>query len=297
MFWAGWSGAMIPENGVWWNPSESGTGYNFEIQNNVFVMYAYTFEPDGRPLFLYTGGAMTGDNQFSGTLMRAEGGQCITCAYRPATSAAYGTVQVVFDSPSTATMTFNGTRSTRVQRFAYGVNEASPYKVFGEWSFVTGSASSPVYFGERLGFANTFTTTDGYLMASGSRTGAASNVAIARFDGSTWYILLDTSPSYYDFYSFGFSGLNTMEGRVWTFLKGSSLQGGGLPFIGQRSGSYNSVANGTGPSLQKSANLSAMTSYDSVAASKAQLSSVETYEQTDMQRTERARQMLEQMLR
>lgn len=296
--WASSSSAMVPENGVWWNPNESGTGYSFEIQNNVFAMYAYTFEPDGTPLFLYTGGAMTGDNQFSGTLMRADGGQCITCAYRPATSTPAGSVQVVFDSPSTATMTFNGTRVTRVQRFAFGVDEASPFKVFGEWSFVIGSASSPVYYGDRIGFAKAFISNEGYLMAFGSRTGAASNLAMARkaSDGS-WYILLDTSPSYYDFYSFRFSGLNTMEGRAWTFLKGSSNEGAGTPFIGQRSGSFNSVANGTGPSLQKSANLSSMISYDSIGASKAQLSSVETYNQDDMQTTERARQVLQQMLR
>ncbi len=165
----------------------------------------------------------------------------------------------------------------------------------GAWAFVTGSAASPVYTGERLGFAQTFTNSDGFLMASGSRTGSASNAAIARqeADGS-WYILLDTSPTYYDFYSFRFSGLNTLEGRVWTFPKAGSMSGGGNAFVGLRTGSATSVATGSGPSLQKLANLTNMNTYDSTAAVRAQASAADSLDPAVAQMLDKARRVFQQ---
>ena len=265
-------------------------------------MYAYTYEASGLPVYLYAGMRRAGENQFAGKLMKSSNGPCITCPYRPNTEAPVGDVQIAFDSPSTATLnvaTSDGARSTRLQRFAFAINEASPYKVLGEWAFVTGSFASPIYSGDRIGFASTFVNSDGgYLMASGSRTGSTSNWAIARqeTDGS-WYILLDTSPGYYDFYSFRFSGLNTMEGRVWTFPKTGSILGAGNPFIGLRTGSATSVATGSGPSLQKLANLTNMTGYESNAEVKAQTSSAESLDPAVNLMLDKARQALQQMAR
>lgn len=301
MFWTTCASAMMPENGVWWNPSESGTGYDLELQDNTLVMYAYTYETSGTPVYLYSGMRRSGENQFAGALMKSANGPCITCSYRPNTEAPVGNVQIAFDSPSTATLTVatsDGSRSTRLQRFAFAINEATPYKVMGEWALVTGSFSSPIYSGDRLGFASTFTNSDGFLMASGSRTGSVVNSAIARRDADgSWYILLDTSPAYFDFYSFHFSGLNTMEGRVWTFPKTGTMSGGGNAFVGLRTGSATSVATGTGPSLQKLASLSNMTGYDSNAAVKALTSSADSLDPDVNLMLDKARQAFQQMAR
>ncbi|MEO8653053.1 MAG: hypothetical protein ABI409_02910 [Ramlibacter sp.] len=299
---AGHASAMMPENGVWWNPAESGTGYDLELQDNVLVMYAYTYEASGAPVYLYAAMRTSGENQFAGSLTKSSNGPCITCPYRANTEAPVGNVQIAFDSPSTATLnvaTADGTRSTRLQRFAFAINEASPYKVLGEWALVTGSFASPIYSGDRIGFGSTFVNSDGgYLMASGTRTGAPSNGAIARqqTDG-TWYILVDTSPGFYDFYSFRFSGLNTMEGRVWTFPKTGAISGGGNLFVGLRTGSATSVATSSGPTLQKLASLTNMAGYESNAAVKAQTSSADSLDPAVALMLDKARQAFQQMTR
>lgn len=181
VFWATCASAMSPESGIWWNPNESGSGYVIEIQDNVLSFTTYGYETTGVPLWVYSAGPMTGDNQYSGTLLKSGGGQCLTCNYQaPTSSTAAGSVQLLFDSPSTATLTLNGTRVTRIQRFAFAVNEATPYKLMGDWSFIIGSFNSPIYSGERLGFSSTFINSDGFLMASGSRLGSSPNSAIGR---------------------------------------------------------------------------------------------------------------------
>lgn len=301
VLWGGWACAMSPENGVWWNPAESGTGYNFEIQNNRLWMYAYTYEANGLPVYLYSATTLTGTNQFTGTLNRSVNGSCIACPYHPNTEAAVGSVQIVFDSPSTATLTATtaqGTRSTRLQRFPFAIDERTPYKMMGEWSLVIGSKLFPVYFGDRLAFGDTFNS-GGVLMAAGSRTGSSSNLAVAsqQPDG-TWSILLDASTSYYDYFTFRFSGLNTMEGTSWTFLKTSALSGSGLPFIGLRSGSASSVINGVGPALQQSSRLMSMpiVNLEAIAASKAQLSAVPSDDPDALRAADRARQVVREML-
>lgn len=299
LFWAGSPLAMMPESGVWWNSDESGTGFNFELQNNRIWMYAYTYEVNGLPVYLYGLADQVSSNTFAGTLMRSEAGACITCSYRPNVQAAVGSVQILFDSPSTATLTAttaNGTRSTRLQRFAFAINESNPHKLFGEWSIVIGSASFPVYFGDRLGFSAT-DYSNGLLYAVGSRTGSSPNIALGRRDADgSWYILLDSSTSYYEFFQFRFSGLNTMEGTSWTYLKTSLPSGAGLPFVGLRSGSAMSVINGTGPALQKSANLLGMNNYEGVAASKAQLSGAPSDDPNSIKGVLKAQQIAREMM-
>lgn len=296
--WASFASAMIPENGVWWNPSESGTGFNFEIQDNRLWVNVYTYETNGLPVYLYGSTVLTGLNQFEGALMKSSNGSCLSCPYRTNGEVQAGQVKIAFDSPSTATVTTTtaeGTRSTRVQRFAFLINERSPYKILGEWSFVTGSSSLPVYFGERLAFGTTYSSA-GDLYASGTRTGAPSNIALATETDGSWIVLLNSSPSYYTAYIFRFSGLNTMEGRSWTYLKSSTLSGSGLPFVGLRTGSATSVINGSGPALQKSAKIESPLNYDSIDASKAQISAVPSSDPEIRRATESARQAVHEML-
>ena len=289
--WACFASAMVPENGVWWNPNESGTGFNFEIQDDRLGVYAYTYEASGLPVYLYGVTALTGTNQFEGSLMKSSSGSCISCPYHPNSEAKVGQIKVLFDSPSSATVTTTtaeGTRSTRVQRFAFVIDERNPYKLFGEWSVVIGSTNFPVYFGDRLAFGSTFSSA-GILYASGSRTGSSSNVALGRqeADGS-WLVLLDSSTSYYTAYSFRFSGLNTMEGRSWTYLKSGTLSGSGTPFVGLRTGSTTSVTNGTGPALQRSASIALLPNYDNIDASKAQISAAPSSDPEIVRATESA---------
>ncbi len=53
---------VIIENGLYWNPSESGRGYNIEYTGELIVIVMYGYTTDGFPIF-YT---MTGVNYTEG---------------------------------------------------------------------------------------------------------------------------------------------------------------------------------------------------------------------------------------
>ena len=40
------------EDGVWWNPAASGTGFQIERQGDTYTMAFYLYEPDGSQLWL-----------------------------------------------------------------------------------------------------------------------------------------------------------------------------------------------------------------------------------------------------
>lgn len=243
--------AISPESGWWWNPNASGSGYNIEIQDNVLAVSAYVFDGSGAPTYYISAGAMSNDSTYSGSLNLFSGGQCIGCTYKAPTSVAAGTISIKFSTAQNGTLIINGGAAIPIQRFAYGVNTTSPYAVLGEWATTEGSTTYPIYFGERLQFSSTFTSTsDGRLIAAGNRSGntGATNMVVA-YQGTdgVWSLLLDSSSNYYKFYRFTFSGLNSIEGTVWTYLKTSTPSGSGLPFIAFRSQSASLVKTGVGP--------------------------------------------------
>ena len=44
------------QNGVWWSPTESGSGYAVHVSNGVLVMQIYSYRPDGEPQWYLTAG-------------------------------------------------------------------------------------------------------------------------------------------------------------------------------------------------------------------------------------------------
>jgi hypothetical protein len=110
---------FMPFNGMWWNPDESGTGYNVQVQHDVMVMTMFSYTPAGDNVWYYAPGKLVGAGTTvtaSGTLDRYRGGQCASCAYvRPAMVGNDGVFTIVFTSPTTATMNLPGGRSTRIQ--------------------------------------------------------------------------------------------------------------------------------------------------------------------------------------
>lgn len=90
-------------NGIWWNPSESGSGFFFEAQGATGVVTFYAYETNGRPVWYSAAGPFTGSAdgkfQFNGTLLRYSGGQ-------PASSTVAKTP--VSTSAGTTTITFTG---------------------------------------------------------------------------------------------------------------------------------------------------------------------------------------------
>jgi hypothetical protein len=213
--------AVLPDSGWYWNKSESGRGFNIEIQNNVLFMSAFVYDQQGTPIWLVTGGPMSSATAFAGDVYQTTGGQCLGCPYSgPPQSSKYGTATIVFTGPLTATITINGV-AVNVERQQFGLdftNTATP--LLGEWAEVSGSTSFPVYFGERIALSMTLTVS-GKLTAGGNRAGATSRPALGRFEPTLnqWILLLDSSTSYYRGYTFSFIGLNRIEGEMFLYEK------------------------------------------------------------------------------
>jgi hypothetical protein len=111
-----WSSGLTPVVGLWWNPAESGSGYNIDVKHGVLVMTVYSYKATGEQEWYITSGPIT-NGSFTGTLNRYVGGQCISCAYAglPTDAGNAGTVTINFTSPVAATMLLPGGRVTTIQ--------------------------------------------------------------------------------------------------------------------------------------------------------------------------------------
>lgn len=243
--------ALLPESGWWWNPSESGRGFNLEIQDDGLYFSTFIYNSDGSPQWYTAYGQISANGSFSGPLTTFRGGQCIECEYRaPQLQASPGNISIQFTSESTGILSWLG-RTTPIQRFAFTVQQPGTNKfLLGEWAIVDGSKSFPLYYGERITFKQT-QIINGIEIAYGNRSGKSGsvNTAIGTVDDGDYYILLDTSTSYYTAYLFTAGGLNSGTGRSWTFLKTSSLSGSGLASVAFRMSGAKAAASGNAPAI------------------------------------------------
>jgi hypothetical protein len=114
---------FTPTTGVWWNPGESGTGYNIQVQRGTMIVQMYTYDASGSPLWYLgvaplrnSGTSITG----TGTLDKYAGGQCATCSYRaPSMSGNDGAFTMAFTAPSRGTLTLPGGRTVEIQPMAW----------------------------------------------------------------------------------------------------------------------------------------------------------------------------------
>jgi hypothetical protein len=103
---------------LWWNPSESGWGFNIAHQGDVLFVTWFTYDGNGQPMWLVGSSiAKTGNATYSGTLYRTAGPPLAASPWDPA--------RVSRVPAGTATLTFsdlsNGT-------FAYTVDGVSQSK-------------------------------------------------------------------------------------------------------------------------------------------------------------------------
>jgi hypothetical protein len=119
-FEATFGASVIPAVGLWWNPNESGSGYNIDVKNGLLVATIFTYKANGDPQWYITSGPIV-DNIFTGTINMYSGGQCISCPYKglPVSAGNDGVIRIEFTSPTSANMLFPGGRVTRIQPQAF----------------------------------------------------------------------------------------------------------------------------------------------------------------------------------
>ena len=143
---AGSAAAFQPRTGPWWNPNESGSGYNIDVQDGVIVIAIYAYQAGGSAQWYLASGAMTnGQKNFTGTLDKYTGGQCISCAYagRPTLVGNDGAVSIAFSSETSATLTLPGGRVTQIQPFNFAIGDP-PNGLAGEWVFIYDVSSTTI---------------------------------------------------------------------------------------------------------------------------------------------------------
>ena len=111
--------AFTPVEGLWWNPSESGSGYNIQVQHGVMVATMFSYTNGGDPMWYLVVGTMTNAGTgvtATGTLDKFRGGQCASCMYQmPSTMGNDGGATITFTSPTAATVQLPGGRITQIQ--------------------------------------------------------------------------------------------------------------------------------------------------------------------------------------
>ncbi|HET7032883.1 MAG TPA: hypothetical protein VFJ48_07135, partial [Casimicrobiaceae bacterium] len=71
---------IIPVAGVYYNPSESGSGFGLDYQNGTLIIEVYSYLATGASQWYLSSGPVV-NNVYTGTLDKYTGGQCISCAF------------------------------------------------------------------------------------------------------------------------------------------------------------------------------------------------------------------------
>ncbi|NJD18734.1 MAG: hypothetical protein FIA95_05560 [Gemmatimonadetes bacterium] len=246
--------AILPESGWYWNPAESGRGFNLEIQDNALFLAAFVYRPDGSAAWYTGGGTMGSDRTWTAELYETVGGQCIGCGYRAPTLLYMGNVSITFTNERSAVISMLGNSVSVVRMDWSNSGVASRDALLGEWSTTEGDPAFPVYFADRITLYSPQASSAGPY-AGGNVTGSASRLAVGTYTASTatHAILVDSSASYYTLYVFTMRTLNRVEGLSWTYLKTSSPSGSGMYFLAHRTKSYARVRGLNAPGVTKAA--------------------------------------------
>ena len=203
--------AYTPESGFWWNPSESGSGLQLEVQDNFIAIVGYSFDAEGRQMWVTAAGFLDDNASFTSTDNPGDGtwlntfsdGQCLGCdhdGYPTAHAGSQGPISLVFDpdDPTRATLTWGG-RTQQIERFQFylkrGEDGSAPIqvtKMLGEWQVVQDFANHPThpafpFFGDILGFESIDQANDGTWLFEGCRPDDSLNAGCTEISNGTYY--------------------------------------------------------------------------------------------------------------
>jgi alpha-tubulin suppressor-like RCC1 family protein len=113
--------SFVPEDGWWWNASESGRGYFMEFKNNFAFMAGYMYDASGNPLWYLASGNMPSPQVFQNSWTQYANGQTMSGTYRPATmiDGNVGSLSIQFQDSANATMTLPNGTQLPITRFRF----------------------------------------------------------------------------------------------------------------------------------------------------------------------------------
>ena len=171
-----------PTMGLWYNPQESGRGYDIDLQGDTMIVATYVYETSGDPIWYLSSGSYNHDTGvFQSSYDSYANGQCFGCPYHPptVTSGAAGPITITFHTNQTATLTYNG-GSTEIVKFAYGFPTRTDV-LYGEWALSYENAG--VIAGDWVVLDTPHTDpVSGAIFASGHAAGAPTTTVLAIYD-------------------------------------------------------------------------------------------------------------------
>jgi hypothetical protein len=203
-----------PTSGIWWNPSESGRGYEIDLQGDTMVVTTYVYEQSGDPIWYLSSGTY---DHTTGVFTSAydvfANGQCFGCPYAaPDHTGDAGPITITFHTNQSATLTYPG-GSTDIVKFLYGFPDRTQV-LYGEWalSYETGGNVG----GDWIVFDTPYTDpSSGTVFVSGHAAGNATTTALGIWDPT--YLeaqIVVTAGTTQRFYHFGVFDDRRMIGNV-----------------------------------------------------------------------------------
>jgi hypothetical protein len=234
--------AITPENGWWWNPQESGMGFNIESQNGTVFIATFVYDNSGNPIWYSGSGQIDANNTVTANLQISQNGACFTCAYQAPTTTDAGIPLVInFTSQGEGTLSWQG-KQVAIERFNFNLGTAAN-GLLGEWVFMP---NVPSDFGEYVGDRIIFNRIEENGNVSGARVNMAYKTAIAgpmdpKF-GYKYAAVIDSNSSLLsNVYVFNFASLNKITGLTAQSLSSASpatmlndVGKKGVPFEGYR---------------------------------------------------------------
>jgi hypothetical protein len=170
-----------PTMGLWWNPSESGRGYEIDLQGDTMIVTTYVYEDSGDPIWYLSSGTYDhATGVFTSAYDIFANGQCFGCPYAaPDHTGNAGPITITFQTNQTATLTYPG-GSTNIVKFQYGFPNRTEV-LYGEWAFTYETGG--VVNGDWIVFDTPYTDpASGTHFVSGHAAGNAATTALGIFD-------------------------------------------------------------------------------------------------------------------
>lgn len=215
-----------PSTGLWYNASETGRGYDIDLQGDTMIVTTYVYTASGDPMWYLSSGTFDyATGRFTSSYDSYSDGQCFGCAPHAPTlhSGAAGPMTIVFQDDQHATLSYPG-GTTHIVKFNYGFGSPND-TLYGEWAFSYDIAGS--VGGDWLIFSAPFVGSDGTVYAAGNEDGDASNVALGTFEASLGeYAVLVEVGGIDHFYTVSLDDHRGV-GSAWVFPAGGSPTGNG----------------------------------------------------------------------
>ena len=114
--------AATPQPGLWWDPTQIGSGYSINVSHGVMVVVTYAYLPDGTAQwYLSSGPLANGGQSFAAPMETFVGGPCIPCTdvRHPTPAGSPGSILILFSSPTAATVYLPGGRIAHIVPAAF----------------------------------------------------------------------------------------------------------------------------------------------------------------------------------